>query len=133
MRGVDNHVNGGGHVMNLPVSQDQEDVVEGTLQVVLHTLSHLIQDVGEVGRPAQRDVCQVLSVDLRDAYGAVHLWIRIVAVQREAMLRLIAAEVARDATETVDREASIVIVDFKDGADCRDRLLILIEVAEEMQ
>ena len=59
--------------MDLAISEDKQDVIEGLLKVKFYRLCDLIQDVREVGRSREGDLGQVLSINLSDTCCPVDL------------------------------------------------------------
>ena len=96
--------------MNFSVCDNQQNVVKRLIQLLLDRIYHLVQEVREIGRPAQRYIWQVGSVGLQDALGSVNVWIHWVSIEIEAMRDRVGIEKPGDASETINREALIVII-----------------------
>jgi hypothetical protein len=96
----------------LSVGDDQENVVEGFVLSGSNLLSHGVKYVGEVSGATERDLTEVLSIDLLNADSADHFWVGEVSIERERMGDLVTAHETRNTSETVDWEAPIVIIDL---------------------
>ena len=59
--------------MDLAICEDEQDVIEGLLKVQFDSLCDLIEDVREVGRSRERDLGQVLPINLCDTCCPVDL------------------------------------------------------------
>jgi hypothetical protein len=58
----------------------------------------------------------------------------LISIEREAMVRFaVFSHKLWDTSETPNREAFVVVICFKDSADSRNSLLILITAIEEMK
>jgi len=113
--------------MNFTICQDQQNIIERVLQVQLDGLRHLIQDMREICRPRQRDIREILPVDLSDTGRTIDLRVVRIAIKSETMLGLVDAKEARHTSKAVNWEAPIVIVDLQDRAHGCDSLLVLVE------
>jgi hypothetical protein len=48
------------------------------------------------------------------------------------VLDLVHTHVAGDTSETIDGEGAVIVIDFKDGTHCLNRLFVLVETAKVM-
>lgn len=119
--------------MNLTISKDQQDVIERVGKVKLDGLSHLIQNVREVGWAWEGNERQILTIDLSNASCTLNFRVWGVAIEGETVLWLVHLEEARYTSEPIDWETAIIIINFKDRADRRDGLFILVEISKIVQ
>jgi hypothetical protein len=113
VRGLHYKILGLLHVMNLTISDDQQNVVQTWSVMCAHDVYHLINDTSEISRPTQRDISDSLSIQLKHPLGALDLRVGGISIQWETVRDLIHAHVVRDATETINWEASIIVIEFK--------------------
>ena len=59
--------------MDLAICKDKQDVIKGLLKVQFYRLCDLIEDVREIGRSRERDLGQVLSINLSNTCCPVDL------------------------------------------------------------
>ena len=100
------------HVMNLSVSDDKEYVVEALRASRVDDVDHLLDNAFEISRAAESNSVERLPVQLMQTHRSEYLGIRVVPVQREAMISCIFAHEARNSSETVDWEAPVIVVNF---------------------
>ena len=99
--------------MDLSVCEDQQDTVLGQAASRFHNVHHLGKDVIEVSGATETNAGQILPVELKDSLGAEDLWVLIVTVEREAVIDLVHSHEARNSSESIDREASVIVIDLK--------------------
>ena len=77
-----------GHVMDLSIGEDQENVIHGRLNVRLHVLEDGVEDGGEVGWSQKACALNGSLIELKDLGNALDRGV-LLTIQVEAMVNLV--------------------------------------------
>jgi hypothetical protein len=93
--------------MNLSICNYEKDIVIHQLQLLLHLVSHRLQNIFEVSGTIETYSRQVLSVCFQNTLCAHYFWIVVISIQWEAMVDTSLSHESGNSSEPIHRERPV--------------------------
>jgi hypothetical protein len=112
--------------MDLTICEDEEDVVNLVLNSGGNVGNDLLENGAKESGSVELDELKFLSILLKDALSSGDFRVREISIEGEAMVNVMLTHELRNTSKSIDWEALVRIIAFKNGSNRADSMLILI-------